>query len=338
MGFCMDNGEILESPVTDKDADGYMFYSLGITQDGDVVTGYNPTLISTYQKVGSDIEDRVNISRINRTRESYAPSVLFTEAYGSSTKTSGGLELVIKVTSGSVSPQANPLVGEVIAISESGNSSIAEGTVVLSCEGTALNELKKFAVGDEIEMNFSFVEEEWNYVDFAIGGNYSIVQNGEAMEYNYTGNAASVFDYPASRTAIGVTKDGQVVIVATDGRTAGGGVGFTANEMAHYMAEDMNCEGAILLDGGGSTEMVTMSGNTVNIRNTPSDGSERSVGNGVFLVQLDTPREPTSTTAPTKAPVLEPINLMPSDLDSVTGSGATAVYEGTTLNVTATSV
>lgn len=29
MGFCMDNGEILESPVTDKDADGYMFPFLG---------------------------------------------------------------------------------------------------------------------------------------------------------------------------------------------------------------------------------------------------------------------------------------------------------------------
>ena len=201
--------------------------------------------------------------------------------------------------SGSVSPQANPLVGEVIAVNEKGNSAIEEGTVVLSGEGAAVADLKSYQVGDEIEMNFSFVEEEWNYVDFAIGGHYSIVQNGEPMELDYTGDAAAAFGTAAPRTGVGMTKDGKLVIVATDGRGSVSGRGFTANEMAHYMAEDLNCENAILLDGGGSTEMVTMSGGTVNIRNTPSDGSERSVGNGLFLVKLDEPRAPgTEPTAP----------------------------------------
>lgn len=31
LGFSMDDGIIVESPVTDTDADGYMFYSLGVT-------------------------------------------------------------------------------------------------------------------------------------------------------------------------------------------------------------------------------------------------------------------------------------------------------------------
>ena len=115
---------------------------------------------------------------------------MYTEAYGASTKTTEtngtkGLELVIEVKSGSVSPQANPLVGEVVAINENDNSPIGEGQVVLSAEGTAMNALKNYQVGDEIEMNFSFVEEEWNYVDFAIGGHYSIVQNGQPMELTY---------------------------------------------------------------------------------------------------------------------------------------------------------
>lgn len=55
----------------------------------------------------------------------------------------------------------------------------------------------------------------------------------------------------------------------------GGGVGFSANDMAHYMAEELNCENAIMLDGGGSTEMVTVDGDEISIRNTPSDGAER---------------------------------------------------------------
>ncbi len=33
----MDDGVIVESPTTDTDADGYMFYSLGVTRDGEVV-------------------------------------------------------------------------------------------------------------------------------------------------------------------------------------------------------------------------------------------------------------------------------------------------------------
>ena len=336
MGFCMDDGEILESPTDSKDAAGYMFYSFGITRDGEVVTGYNPTLIATYQREGSPIEDRISIERINRTREGFAASVLFTEAYGDSTKTEGGLELVIQVESGKVGPQANPLVGTVVEINENGDSTIGEGQVVLSGEGAAMTDLRNYQVGDKIEMNFSFVEEEWNYVDFAIGGHYSIVQNGQAMEFDYSEDAA-VFDGNNPCTAVGMTADGKLVIVATDGRGAGGGVGFSANDMAHYMAEELNCENAIMLDGGGSTEMVTVDGDEISIRNTPSDGAERPVGNGLFLVKLDDPRAPeTEPTAPTEAPVIEPVNLMPPDLSGAKGNNATAVYEGETLKVTST--
>ncbi len=98
-GFCMDDGEILESPTDSKDAAAICFIRLA-SPDGEVVTGYNPTLIATYQREGSPIEDRISIERINRTREGFAASVLFTEAYGDSTKTEGGLELVIQVESG----------------------------------------------------------------------------------------------------------------------------------------------------------------------------------------------------------------------------------------------
>ena len=52
-----------------------------------MVTGYNPTLIATYQEKGSPIEDRVRIDSINRTREAWSACNLYTEAYGASTKT-----------------------------------------------------------------------------------------------------------------------------------------------------------------------------------------------------------------------------------------------------------
>ncbi len=55
-------------------------------------------------------------------------------------------------------------------------------------------------------------------------------------------------------------------------------LGLTANEMAAYLAEDLDCEYAILLDGGGSTAL-TVDGETINV---PSE--ERPVGNVMMLV------------------------------------------------------
>lgn len=348
MGFSMDDGRIVESPASDKNAGGYMFHAIGITRDGKAVAGYNPTLISSVKLSGDSDENRIFINRINRTRESYAPLTLFTEDYGTSTKSeAGGLEFRIKVTSGAVSPQANPLVGTVEASSEDGDMAIEPGTVVLSASGASIADLQqlKLKAGDKVEMNFGFLQEEWNNVDFAIGGHYAIVQGGKAMELDYSklgSDAASVFESAASRTGFGITKDGKVVIIATDGRNAGGGKGLTANEMARYMAEDLNCEYAILLDGGGSTEMVTMNGETPEILNTPSDKDdngnpvERRVGNGLFVVKLDTPRETTATTQGTKPIYDEPVIMLPESLDGAVLNGLTAVYEGETLKLVAT--
>lgn len=179
LGFSMDDGIIVESPVTDTDADGYMFYSLGVTRDGEVVAGYNPTLIASCQK--TDGSASISIDRINRTREWWngAQLCLFTNRYSSSThEEAGGRELVIQVTSGSVSPQGGPLRGEVVSVVTSGNAAIGANQVVLSGEGDKATALQQYTVGDEIEMYFRFTDENWNKVDFAIGGNYVIVENG----------------------------------------------------------------------------------------------------------------------------------------------------------------
>ncbi len=317
LGFCMDDGEILESPVTDKEADGYFFHSFGVKRDGTSLSGYNPTLIATHKKAGMPDSRRCTISRINRTRESFAPSVLFTPAYGSSTKTTDGKELIIKIVSGNVGPQSNPLIGEITDIRTEGNSPLEAGTVVLSCQGSAERDLDMYAVGDRIEMTFTFLEEEWNDVDFAIGGNYAIVQNGKAVEVDYAhpdnpDSDGSPFIGSQPRTAIGITQAGKVVIVAVDGRRSDA-IGLSANEMAHYMAEDMQCENAVLMDGGGSTAIGVLFDGAFQVRNHPSDKEERAVGNGVFLVKRDTPRPSTAPTAPTKPQAQQPLNLLPGN-------------------------
>lgn len=325
MGFSMDDGAIVESPVNDTDADGYMFYALGVTRSGETVAGYNPTLISSCQK--ADGSASVVIDRINRTREWWngAQLALFTSHYSSSThESSGGVELVIDITRGSVSPQEG-LTGTVSSIVTSGNAAIGANQVVLSAEGDKAVALQQYAVGDTIEMSFRFTDEMWNEVDFAIGGSYAIVVNGQAKTYSYS-SSAGAFTAAAQRTAMGIKSDGTVVLVATDGRGAGGGVGFTANDMARIMAEDYGCQYAILLDGGGSTTLVTKaSSGSYQVRNTLASSSQRSVGNGVFIARLSTPREVPNA------------NMLPASTGVITSSGdITAAYQGSKLVLTST--
>ncbi len=76
-----------------------------------------------------------------------------------------------------------------------------------------------------------------------IGGRYSIVQNGQPMELTYDDpdnpdDDGSPFNSLASRTG-GHDRGRQAGDRGYGWRGAGGGQGFTANEMAHYMAEEL---------------------------------------------------------------------------------------------------
>ncbi len=89
------------------------------------------------------------------------------------------------------------------------------------------------------------------------------------------------------RSAMGITKDGDIIQMVVDGR--GDSLGATLEEMANYMI-NMGAVYAISLDGGGSTEIVKKDNTgTIKVQNNPSDGVERKVVNGVgFKAALKT--------------------------------------------------
>ena len=91
------------------------------------------------------------------------------------------------------------------------------------------------------------------------------------------GFPASFYAKRHPRTAMGRTSDGDVWMVAVDGRQEIS-VGATLDELAKVM-QRLGCTDAVNLDGGGSTCMHLM-GVTVN---RPSDGVERPVSNGVMV-------------------------------------------------------
>ncbi len=280
MGMSISDGEIVTSPVPAYNADDYYFHALGITADGKVLTGENPTLYMQYT-VG---DHTGTIDRINRTRENWEGGqiCLFTPRYGDSTDTNPvGAEFIIRVDEGAVNVGSS-MKGTIVAVDEDGDAPIEDGHVVLSINLLRYEEVEKLQVGDEIEFLFSFEQEEWNDVTFAVGGNLTAVANGEVQEFNYTVGA---FTGAAPRTALGVREDGTIVLATVDGRSDEA-AGLTANEMATYLADDLDCEHAILLDGGGSTAMaVADAGGVLQTVNVPSE--ERPVGNGVLLVKRE---------------------------------------------------
>lgn len=81
------------------------------------------------------------------------------------------------------------------------------------------------------------------------------------------------------RTAIGITKQNQLIFFVCEGRNMTQGVvGFTLNEVAKIL-QSLGCTEALNLDGGGSSCMLVNGKGTIK----PSDGKERSIVTAVSL-------------------------------------------------------
>ncbi len=83
------------------------------------------------------------------------------------------------------------------------------------------------------------------------------------------------------RTAVGIDRDtGQVLMLVVDGRQSFSR-GYTMVELANLMTA-LGVDDALNLDGGGSSTMLALDPvGQIGMRNSPSDGFERHVANGL---------------------------------------------------------
>lgn len=93
---------------------------------------------------------------------------------------------------------------------------------------------------------------KWENVNHIISGGPYLVKNNEIFT-DLTAERLQSIGGKNPRTAIGYTKENDLILVAVDGRE-GSSVGLTITELAHFM-KSLNCVNAINLDGGGSTVM-----------------------------------------------------------------------------------
>lgn len=110
-----------------------------------------------------------------------------------------------------------------------------------------------------------------------VAGSDVIVRNGQ----NVGGDAPGFARGPHPRTAVGIRDGGKtLVLVVVDGRKKGEAIGMSLKETADVMLK-YGCTDAVNLDGGGSSMLGIRDPKTgkMEVKNTPSDGKERSVAN-----------------------------------------------------------
>lgn len=93
---------------------------------------------------------------------------------------------------------------------------------------------------------------DWNGVRHIISGGPYLVKNGDVF-VDMTAQKLGAIGGKNPRSAIGYTKENNLIMVAVDGRE-GSSVGMTLMQLANFM-KSIGCVNAMNLDGGGSTVM-----------------------------------------------------------------------------------
>lgn len=209
------------------------------------------------------------IAAVNKPSPNYANIVAYTTEYrrnspGANDKYYDLTEVVVE----------NNVVREVrfgqpsVAIPENGFVMVAGGANSYVLQNS-------FAPGDSVALNTD-INLNYPSTKTSLGGGTMILKNGELTPLTQSVKGKS------QRTALGLTYDNKLLVITIDGRKAPF-IGMEERDVAAYL-RSMGCKDGMLLDGGGSTQMI-VEGET---KNTMVSG-ERPLVNG-FAVKASQPK------------------------------------------------
>jgi hypothetical protein len=157
---------------------------------------------------------------------------------------------------------------------------VPDGGLIVVGRGAAARALAGARPGDEVSVTFAPRSDAPAALRTALGSGAVLVRGGTATDFPpSTGNDAA-----KPRTAVGWPAGGhRLLLVAVDG-SANFSAGLGFDDMAALMVR-LGAADAFMLDGGGSTELVARrpGDRAAGVVNTPSDGGERPVPNGLGL-------------------------------------------------------
>ncbi len=287
-GIFIDEGRILSTPPQ-------YYAAFGLTYDNEPFIVRHGTILDKEFRINGILCD---ITGINNAHASGKDSLmLYTPDYARGTKTgTEAYELRCRIDSGDIR-HGDTLVFTVEEVFDAvGNTSLGDGYIVLSAQGSRIEDLKKLSVGETHEIKFRF-NEFWSNVKFAVGGIELLLKDGEVYSKKDTSKQP--------RTSVGIRADGTVVMATFDGRQKGAS-GMSYESAANAM-KALGCVEALNLDGGGSTTFVLRKPGHMktSVVNKISGSSPRQVANALVLMNTAPSGTPESLAlSPTERHVL----------------------------------
>ena len=227
-------------------------------------------------KAGNNI---INLSGVN-VEENINDINLYTPLYGKQTDSNSNvLEIAVVPIDADIAigkstrlrVETNPKTG--------GNMPIPNNGYVISGSGRQCLLMRQIKKGDILEFSSSINLSNGAEIHptEVVSGYPVILQDG------VTTNPVDILKHLNGlhpRTAVGNSADGsKLIILIVDGRSEISD-GCTSKVLADIMRY-VGCDDAINLDGGGSSELYVKE---LGICNIPSDGEERTVANGLYVV------------------------------------------------------
>ncbi|MCM1339749.1 MAG: phosphodiester glycosidase family protein [Muribaculaceae bacterium] len=236
LGTLMIDKKIYTGPIYDRVALGIFenSYDVGRVQLDAKISGNNT---------------EIKIDNINQPRMLSSYILAYTRDWGSYAPASPqyGVQLQIvgnKIMAASANPLSIPENGYVIVGPKS--------------------KLGKLFGAEEVDIQIN-TNPKWDNVKHIISGGPYLVKDNQIF-IDMTAQKLQSIGGRNPRTAIGYTKDNDLILVAADGRE-GSSIGLTLAELAELM-KSLGCTNAINLDGGGSTVMY-VDGQIVNRPHQP---------------------------------------------------------------------
>ena len=202
-------------------------------------------------------------------------AVLFTSANGTSTRTSGGVELVLaRGTSANWLPlrAGETYSATVQEVRNSGDTPTTSKTMILSVGPDAAARFAGVKAGDTVTLTTATTPDVKGS-PVAIGGGPALVRAGKTMTFGG-------LQPRHPRVAMGWNST-HFFLVEVDGRQKIS-AGMTFPELAAYMAK-IGCTEAINLDGGGSATIWVYG----NVMNNPSEGRPRPGANALVVIRTE---------------------------------------------------
>jgi hypothetical protein len=269
LGALVIDRELVSSPIYDRTAFFFDKYNKPYIDN---------IFVSSHFNTQNGI--RYKITGINQGRGDQ-DTILYTPMWGERTGTDNrGIEIVV--------------VNGIITSINLSDSKIPPDGYVISVSGPQVEVFSEsIRVGQQIDTSIKVIPYTTspNQIVNLISGGPRLLKHGQVYVSKHEERfKMDIARGRAARTAIGITKDGKILLVTVDGRprskkrrrNKNGSIGATLEELSNLMLS-LGAVEAMNLDGGSSSTMV-IKGNVVN---HPASGHQRRVSNALIVLTRD---------------------------------------------------